>query len=822
MKKILFAFVLFYLFLNYNYAASCYPNGVTFSTQAEIEDFFYYDVGGGTVPIYCSEIGGDVIIEGNDINNLDGLEHLTKIDGALIIRNCPRLTSFEGLKNLESIGGKFEINNIEKKWTLFGLSALTSIGGDLIIKNNEHLSTLTGGSFGSLIFPGLSNVTSIGGGIFIESNPLLTKMDGLSGVASISGHISIKYNDELDNISDLSGITTGVVAIRIVENPLLTSLDGLQNINSTGGGILIENNNSLTDLSGLEGIHNIGWHLYIKTNGNLQNLQGLNNLQTIGKEMRITNNPKLLNLSGLNNLQTIGELFEISGNDLLNSLSALSNLTAIGGSLSIETNPQLQTLQGINNIDYTTISFLSLRSDYQLSTCDVTSICNFLDSGGNASIVGNAIGCSTIAEVQESCSPPECTTITYPADDEHNVPLDVTITWNSVNDANGYKINIVIKDETTGNIISETTTDVGNNTSYFISFDCKSSVYVRIFPYNEHGDQIDCPQRHFTTTGANIELTGDVEICYGDTVQLNAYFDEGTIEWSPADYLNDNSIKNPLAFPSETTTYFATVTDENGYGCTATDSVTVTVYPPDLIYGQGSVYLCKNSCNGTIHIMVDGNFSPITYLWNTGDTTNELNNLCAGNYSLTATNSMGCKSTIDWNIHELPPIQVTIENLVNVTDSTKGSIDVSIDNQSRAYGLEWIGMGDLNYQSNEEDIDSLEAGCYQLVVWDSLLNCSMDTTICIEDKTTGINDISLKNNLVKIYPNPAYDIIQILPVQTDLNIKSIELFDISGKIMLKETNIDSNINISDIEEGLYFVKIKLERETIYKKVVIAR
>jgi len=109
-----------------------------------------------------------------------------------------------------------------------------------------------------------------------------------------------------------------------------------------------------------------------------------------------------------------------------------------------------------------------------------------------------------------------------------------------------------------------------------------------------------------------------------------------------------------------------------------------------------------------------------------------------------------------------------------------------------------------------------------LVVWDSLLNCSMDTTICIEDKTTGINDISLKNNLVKIYPNPANDMIQILPIQADLNIKSIELFDLSGKIMLKKTNVDSNINISNIEEGLYFVKIKLERETIYKKVVIAR
>ena len=45
--------------------------------------------------------------------------------------------------------------------------------------------------------------------------------------------------------------------------------------------------------------------------------------------------------------------------------------------------------------------------------------------------------------------------------------------------------------------------------------------------------------------------------------------------WSPAASISDNSIANPLAFPTTNTTYNVTVTDSNG--CTTADSIVVTV-----------------------------------------------------------------------------------------------------------------------------------------------------------------------------------------------------------------------------------------------------
>ncbi len=823
MKKVFILLFVIVSFINTGFAISCYPNGVTLNTQAEIHDLYIY-----LGEAECNEIEGNVIIEGNDIQNLDDLSILIKIDGDLIIKDCPNLTSIEGLKNLQSIGGNFEINNIDKIWQLYNFVSLTSIGGDLIIKNNEHLTTLTGGSFGSLSFPGLSNVISINGSIIIESNPFLTQLDGLSGLKTINGHISIKYNDKLANISGLLGITSNVVAIRIVENPLLTSLDGLQNIASTDGDILIENNSLLTNLTGLDGINSIARHLYIWQNSNLTSLHGLENLHSIGKDMQIKNNPELLDLTGLENLETIGQNFEISSNNLLNSLNALDNLVSINGSLWINSNPVLQSLEGINNIVYTTITSLSLRSNYQLSTCDVPSICDYLDAGGDATIIGNNEGCASVSQVQQSCSPPECTTVISPTDNEYDVPLDAAIIWESVDDASGYKISLgtggnstqwdLVKDE-----------DVGNTTTYYYNqdFPCKTTIYIKITPYNEHGDQIDCSVSQFTTKGINVESISDENICPGDSIQLHVYTNGTNIVWTPDENINDINSFNPVVYPGQSTEYIATITDEDG--CTATVSANVNVYPQISINYIGTLEVCPGECTGKIKIYSDIANIPRVDLYY-GDTTMTrtavkeaiYENLCAGSYQVVVTDSNSCTSYFSFYIDEIQA-EISIDSITNVTDTTKGAIDISINNNSRSYGLEWIGMGDLNYQSTKEDIDSLEAGCYQLVVWDSLLNCSVDTTICIEDKSTAVEDLSGYSNLIKIYPNPANDFISILYKNNTNNlINSLKIYNTNGDILIEKNSFNSSIDISSLDVGLYYIKVQFQRGIVFKKIVITR
>lgn len=68
----------------------------------------------------------------------------------------------------------------------------------------------------------------------------------------------------------------------------------------------------------------------------------------------------------------------------------------------------------------------------------------------------------------------------------------------------------------------------------------------------------------------------DTTICFGKAVQLHA---DGAISysWQPSGSLSDPGIANPVASPSQSTTYYLNAVDVNG--CTQSDSTTVKVFP---------------------------------------------------------------------------------------------------------------------------------------------------------------------------------------------------------------------------------------------------
>ena len=77
MKKIaLLIFVLLLTHITANSQSPCLPEGITFTTQAQVDSFQINYPG-------CTEIMGTVVIEGPSINNLDGLNVLTAVGGFL-------------------------------------------------------------------------------------------------------------------------------------------------------------------------------------------------------------------------------------------------------------------------------------------------------------------------------------------------------------------------------------------------------------------------------------------------------------------------------------------------------------------------------------------------------------------------------------------------------------------------------------------------------------------------------------------------------------------------------------------------------------------
>ncbi len=123
--------------------------------------------------------------------------------------------------------------------------------------------------------------------------------------------------------------------------------------------------------------------------------------------------------------------------------------------------------------------------------------------------------------------------------------------------------------------------------------------------------------------------------------------------WSPAAGLNYPNVKSPVAKPAASTIYTVVITDRNG--CTATDTVAITVRPPivltttPLVYAGGYNVKCNGASDGEIDLGVTGGEGPYIYSWTgpAGYTSaiEDISGLRAGTYNITVTDANGCSST---------------------------------------------------------------------------------------------------------------------------------------------------------------------------------
>jgi hypothetical protein len=140
----------------------------------------------------------------------------------------------------------------------------------------------------------------------------------------------------------------------------------------------------------------------------------------------------------------------------------------------------------------------------------------------------------------------------------------------------------------------------------------------------------------------------DVTICAGDSTQLNAK-GEGSYLWSPLEGLDCPDCPSPHAFPAATTTYRLTVTD---HGCSAIDSVTVSVNPPIVADAGPDTTICAGA---SVQLLASGGDR---YQWSPsqGLSCAECSTPIAApsettTYYLSAFNAVGCGATDSVTIH---------------------------------------------------------------------------------------------------------------------------------------------------------------------------
>lgn len=203
MKKLFLLCFILSFFQLAAFSQSCLPEGITFTSKAQIDSFQVNYPG-------CTIIEGDVTIAGNDISNLAGLNVLDSILGKLDIGGGNDLIDLSGLESLKFIGESLNVDFCEYLRYFSGLNNLTTISGSLHIEFNDRLTSITG----------LQNLSSVGV-LSIYANEELVSFSGLGNLDSITWDLSIIGNYMLSSLDGLPAFTTIAYPPTTIDNRLL-------------------------------------------------------------------------------------------------------------------------------------------------------------------------------------------------------------------------------------------------------------------------------------------------------------------------------------------------------------------------------------------------------------------------------------------------------------------------------------------------------------------------------------------------------------------------------------------------------------------------
>lgn len=258
----------------------------------------------------------------------------------------------------------------------------------------------------------------------------------------------------------------------------------------------------------------------------------------------------------------------------------------------------------------------------------------------------------------------------------------------------------------------------------------------------------------------NLKAIAQSPMCFGAaTGSIYLTIDGGT---APYTYSWSNGALTPSITNLVAGTYSVTVSDSAGLN-TASASV-VLAEPAQL--SMNALVIDASSTGGSdggINITTRGGIYDYSYLWSSGQTTEDISNLTAGTYTVTVTDGVGCQASLTKTVSEMP------SPLIN-------------------FGHH---MSNSQINLNNNGLIAPNAG-------------------------------NGKNLNISVYPNPTSNFLQI--GLKDPKDSEISLYDINGKMVYaqKFSSELPKVDVSNLANGTYVVHVKTATETFNQNVSIAK
>ena len=160
----------------------------------------------------------------------------------------------------------------------------------------------------------------------------------------------------------------------------------------------------------------------------------------------------------------------------------------------------------------------------------------------------------------------------------------------------------------------------------------------------------------------------------------------------PVSYVWNNGSNTANILNLSSGVYSCNATDN--HGCVLNYSATVLSDPGNFIVDLLSITPSTcNQTNGSIEVSVSGGTTPYTFVWNNGETSQNLYGLSQGTYTLLAYDDAGCSTSQSYNLSNAGGIPV----ISSVTTSNEqcgnhtGTITVNVTGGQSPYSYNWSG-----------------------------------------------------------------------------------------------------------------------------------
>lgn len=206
-----------------------------------------------------------------------------------------------------------------------------------------------------------------------------------------------------------------------------------------------------------------------------------------------------------------------------------------------------------------------------------------------------------------------------------------------------------------------------------------------------------------------------------------------TYQWEGAGIIQGGNTNAPIV--NQVGTYIVVVTD-NANGCSTTQSFEISQAEElNFTLNNTSQILCFGESTGSIESEIISGTAPYQYLWSNGNTTTSLENIAAGSYTLSITDSNACIATQSIEINQASELTSTITYINQTLTCTGDPLDyeITVQGGTPPYTYAWSDG------SSQAQLENITETNYSLTITDNN-NCTLieELEFSIEDDIPNI------------------------------------------------------------------------------------